>query len=160
MADELNTITPVNDVFRRDVEVEDESILDPNESDALVQGEWLQINPATGKYVRADGTQRSAAQVFSQRGDLAAQALKKVAALQLHEYEAETTMFLDSPSVAFTVGAPLVPAIGAIDGVAGRSGLDVQTTSNGLVIGYVTRIPSANGNKLRYVCHSPTQLTP
>ena len=73
MADELNTITPVNDVFRRDVEVEDESILDPNEADALIQGEWLHINPATGKYVRADGTERSAIQVFSQRGDLAAQ---------------------------------------------------------------------------------------
>jgi len=95
MADELSLISPVNDNFRRDVELADPTLLDPTEATALVQGEWIVRNTA-GKGARVGASSvRGAMQVFTQKGDFSAQSIGKVAVLQLHEYEAETTMFAD-----------------------------------------------------------------
>jgi hypothetical protein len=148
----LETITPVNDVFRRDVEVLVEDLVDPNDPTALQQGEWVIYDATTpNKVTRVTGavaTDRGAMQVFSQKGDLAAQALKKVAVLQLHEYEADTTIFEDNLPGAL-IGAPLTVDLVTVDGVANVSALRVAGGGD-LVFGHITRLPADNGGKLRF----------
>lgn len=152
MADELFLITPVNDVFRRDVELADPTLLDPNESDALIQGEWLKFDSA-GKAVRAAAGDRGAFQVFTQKGDLSGQSIGKAAVLQLHEYEAETVMFDDA--FAGAVGDPLTVDTITFQTVAGvHSGLRVASTSGDIVYGTVTKLPADNNGKLRYMKQS------
>lgn len=148
MANELSLITPVNDVFRRDVELADPTLLDPGESDSLVQGEWLKFD-SSGKAVRAVAGDRGAFQVFSQKGDLSGMSIGKTAVLQLHDYEAETVMFDDS--FAGAVGDPLTVDTITFQTVAGvHSGLRAATTSGDIVYGHVTKLPADNNGKLRF----------
>jgi hypothetical protein len=149
MPDELLLITPVNDNFRRDVELADITLLDPNESDSLIQGEWLSFNTA-GKAVRhSDPTTRGAMQIFTPKGDTSGQAIGKTAVLQLHEYEAETSVFDDGISIS--VGSPLTVGTITLDTVAGvHSGLLLAVATN-VVYGVVTRLPADNNGKLRYM---------
>lgn len=154
MADELSLITPVNDNFRRDVELADPTLLDPTEADALIQGEWLVSNSA-GKFVRVGASSvRGAKQMFTQKGDTSAQAIGKVAVLQLHEYEAETTVFADGLTPA--VGDPLTVKQATVDGVT-RSAL-AAASSGDFVYGYVSKAPADNGGKLRF--EKSTTLVP
>jgi hypothetical protein len=152
MPDELTLITPVNDNFRRDVTLLDESILDPNEADALLQGEWVSMDPGnSGKAVRhATTTARGAMQVFTPKGDFSAQSIGKVAVLQLHEYEAETTIFEDNlPGGA--VGEPLTVGTITLDGVgAVHTGLKVAAGGD-IVYGVITKLPADNNGKLRFM---------
>jgi len=150
MPDELFLISPVNDNFRRDVEVDDEDIVDPNEADALIQGEWLSLDAVSGKYTRhVDETKRGAHQVFTPKGDMGAQAIKKVAVIQLHEYEAETIVFDDG--FAGAVGDPLTVGDIVLGGVAGTyCGLKAAAVGN-IVYGVVTKLPADNNGKLRFM---------
>jgi len=149
MPDELLLITPVNDNFRRDVELVDPTLLDPTEADALIQGEWITLDSTGLKAVRAVAGDRGAMQVFTPKGDTSAQAIGKTAVLQLHEYEAETTIFDDA--FAGAVGDPLTVDTITLDTVAAIfSGLRAATVSGDVVYGFVTRIPSANNGKLRF----------
>lgn len=155
MADELSLITPVNDTFRRDVELADPTLLDPTETTALIQGEWVVLNSA-GKATRVGASSvRGALQVFTQKGDFSAQSIGKVAVLQLHEYEAETTMFADGLTPA--VGDPLTVKASTVDSVAGRSAL-AAAASGDYVYGFVTKTPATNGGKLRF--SKSTNLVP
>lgn len=149
MPDELLLITPVNDNFRRDVELADSTLLDPNEADALIQGEWLKFSGAQGKVVRAVAGDRGAMQVFTPKGDISGQAIGKTAVLQLHEYEAETTIFDDG--FAGAIGDPLTVDTITLDTVGAIfSGLRAATTSGDIVYGHVTRLPADNNGKLRF----------
>lgn len=157
MPDELSLITPVNDVFRRDVELADPTLLDPTESDALIQGEWVALN-SSYKAVRAVAGNRGAMQVFSPKGDLSAQSIGKVAVLQLHEYEAETTVFDDA--FAGAIGDPLAVDTITLGGVAATfSGLRVATSGD-VVVGHVTKLPADNNGKLRFQKSSTGALIP
>jgi len=148
MADDLKLITPVNDVFRRDVTLADPLLVDPTLSTSLRQGEWLTFD-GSGKAVRAVVGARGAMQVFTEKGDLGGQALGKTCVLQLHDYEAETAVFDDA--FAGAVGDPLTVDIITLDTVAGvHSGLRVAIAGE-LVYGVVTKIPSANNGKIRYM---------
>jgi hypothetical protein len=154
MADELFLITPVNDNFRRDFELADTTLLDPTESDALIQGEWLALNSA-GKLARVGASSvRGAMQMFTPKGDFSAQAIGKVSVLQLHEYEAETIVFADGLSPA--VGDPLTVKQVTVDGVT-RSGLAAAASSD-FVYGHVTKTPASNAGKLRF--QKSTNLVP
>lgn len=142
----LDLITPVNDVFRRDVEVSDTSILDPTDSTALEQGEWV-ARDTTGKVVRVTAvTTKVPMQVWSQKGDMAVQALGKVTVLQLHQYEAETDMYKTDDTYA--VGSELTVDDNTIDGVT-RSCLELAASS-GVVHAICTKPPQDNGGKLRF----------
>jgi hypothetical protein len=144
----METITPVNDVFRRDLTLADTGLLDPNTADSLEQGEWL-VRNAAGLLIRMGATPLlGAVQVFSQRGDLAVQALGKVATLMLHQYQAETDMFLDGGG-GFTVGQALTVKDVVIDTIT-RTGL-TQAASGELVYATVTELPANNGGLLEYI---------
>ena len=147
MADELLLITPVNDVFRRDLELADATLIDPNDASALTQGEWLVRNSA-GKGVRVGASSvRGAMQLFTQKGDTSAQAIGKVTVLQQHEYEAETTMFADGFTPA--IGDPVTVKASTVGGVASLSAL-AAAVSTDFVYGFVTKAPADNGGKLRF----------
>jgi hypothetical protein len=153
----LDLISPVNDVFRRDIPVDDpDSLLDPNESTtALEAGEWLIADAVTGKAIRAGTlqTETNIMQVFSQRGDVAAQAIDKTAVLYLHDYEAETDMFDPAPAIPYVLGLTLTVDQVAIDTVT-RSALTSAATGD-LVHGIVTKLPANNRGKLRFIKTSP-----
>lgn len=143
----LEMITPVNDVFRRDLELADPTLLDPTDATALVQGEWL-VRNGSGKGVRLGAASAlGSIQVFSQKGDTAAQAIGKVACLQLHQYEAETDMFQDG-GAGFANGTELTVKQITVDAVT-RSGL-TQAAGGDFVYGFVTKNPTVNGGKLRF----------
>jgi hypothetical protein len=77
--------------------------------------------------------------------------------LQLHDYEAETTMFADALS-APAVGDPLTVKSSTVDSVAGRSAL-AAALSGEFVYAIVTKTPAQNGGKLRFqVMKSPVPL--
>lgn len=148
----LDLITPVNDVFRRDLEVADTTLLDPTVTNSFVQGEWLERNTA-GKLVRVTAvTSKLPMQVFSQKGDFAAQSIGKVTVIQLREYEADTDMF--DPLGVYVAGTTeLTVDDFAIDGVT-RSALKVAASTN-MVHAICTRAPADNGGKLRFQKISP-----
>jgi hypothetical protein len=151
----LDLLSPVNDVHRRDVAVDDpDALLDPNEGTTAIEaGEWVIPDATTGKAIRAGTlqTETNIMQVFTQRGDLAAQAIEKVAVLYLNDYEAETDMFLSGPT--YVLGMTLTVDQGTIDAVT-RSALTEATTGM-IVHGIVTKLPADNGGKLRFIKTSP-----
>ena len=102
----LDLISPVNDVYRRDFDLADTSKLDPNEADSLKAGEWCTPTGTSAQMARVGATSvPDCYQMFSQKGDYAAQALGKASFLFLREYEAETDMF--DPDTTFAVGMEL-----------------------------------------------------
>jgi hypothetical protein len=149
----LDLITPVNDVFRRDFEVADTDLLNPTESDSLVQGEWLALD-SDGKLERVGASSVPRAwQMFTQKGDFAAQALGKTCVLQAHEYEAETDIF-DS-ALTYAIGDELTVKAITVDSVT-RSGLTNDVTAGtDYVYAIVTKLPDNNDSKLRYQTVSP-----
>jgi hypothetical protein len=151
----LELITPVNDVFRRDVELADPLLADPTSSTplALEQGEWL-ARDASGKLERVGATARPGAmQMFTPKGDFSAQAIGKVTVLQLHEYEAETDIYEDATIVGgVAVNDYLTARDGLVDGDT-RSCLAPAVqghATNGWVYAIVTKVPAQAGDKLRY----------
>lgn len=148
----LETLTPVNDNFRRDLEVADPTLLDPTQADSLVQGEWMTEN-SSGKLARVGASSVNQAwQLFTPKGDFASQAIGKVSVLYLHEYEAETDMFEDG-GAGFANGTRLTVKEVTVDGDT-RSGL-TQAGSADFVYGHSTKDPTANGGKLRFIKTSP-----
>ncbi len=148
----LDLITPVNDVFRRDIEMADPTLLDPTVSNSLVQGEWISRDTA-GKGVRVTSlAEKLPMQVFTQKGDFTSQAIGKVTVIQLHAYEADTDMF-DSAGVYVAGATELAVDDFAIDGIT-RSALKVAVSGN-VVHAVCTRAPADNGGKLRFQKVSP-----
>jgi len=144
----LSLETPVNDTFRRDVDLADSTLLDPTQSDALEQGEWLTRN-TSGTWARVGASSVTLAhQIFTERGDYGAQALGKCTVLQLHDYIGETDMFEDAGG-GFSEGDYLTVKAITVAGVA-RSGLTqaVQGTDHAYAI--VTKNPANNNGKLGF----------
>ena len=132
-------------IQRRPFELGDPTILKPNDANPLVDGEFLELN---GSYKMIRGTGTAAAPsfaVFAERGRYETQAIGKVPMLYLGAYEADTLIFDGTALLqnsALEVGDVLI-------GTATKRGLKLATT--GLVVGYVTRLPGVNKNKLRFV---------
>ena len=149
----------------RDVPLADKTLIQPNNSaTGLVDGEWMTFN-TSGKLVRAtDVTSLGAVAsglawiLWYERGrsDGQAKAEPSVPILYLTEYEGDTRIF--DAAVTVTGGAPIT-AIGqplkvATIALGGRnySGLvGSQLTENVPIIGYVTKLPSQNGGRLRFL---------
>lgn len=148
----LDLITPVNDVFRRDIEMADSTLLDPTVTNSLVQGEWI-ARDSGGKGVRVtSATEKLPMQVFTQKGDFSAQSIGKVTVIQLHAYEANTDMF-DGAGVYVAGATELTVDDFAIDAVT-RSALKVAASGN-VVHAVCTKAPADNGGKLRFQKVSP-----
>lgn len=159
---------PVSDIlpiWRKDLPLAEPSLADPTNAIALVDGEWLTID-TNYKWVRASAvaTPGNAATVrsficFSERGrsDRMGMAEKKTTALFRGEYEGDTRVF--DASVTVGAGAPITLPLQPLKvatitaggrnytGLVGHGGAADPSP----VVGYVTRLPSSNGGKLRYI---------
>jgi hypothetical protein len=139
--------SPVEKVERRDFPVADASILNPNGANPLLDGEFMELHATTPtKVIRAGGDKLSWA-VFAERGRSDTQALRKVPLLYMGAYEADT-LIMDATAMAH--GDPLMVDDVTIATLT-KSGLKKHGGGAELVVGYVLRLPSQNGNKLRFM---------
>jgi hypothetical protein len=146
LAPNMTLISEVLPIQRRDFSLASQALLNPNNANPIVDGEWLQLD-SSYKLLRGSGTQAVPAwQVWAERGRYDTQAIGKTTVLFIGGYEAETTI-CDVTSV--TVGSSLVVADVTVGGLTKR-GLDLISASTGnyLVFAYATRLVGTN--KIRY----------
>ena len=139
--------SPVEKVERRDFPVADRGILNPNGANPLLDGEFMELDATNPKKViRATGNKLSWA-VFAEKGRTDTQAVGKVPLLYMGAYEADT-LIMDATAMAH--GDPLMVDDVTIATLT-KSGLKKHGGGAELVVGYVLRLPSQNGNKLRFM---------
>ncbi len=132
---------------RRDYPVVDRSILNPNGANPLLDGEFMELHATQPtKVIRAGGLKLSWA-VFAERGRSDVQAIGKVPLLYMGAYEADTLIMDDT---ALAHGDPLMVDDVTIATLT-KSGLKKHGGGAELVVGYVLRLPSQNGQKLRFM---------
>lgn len=164
---------PVSDMLRvqrRDFPLADKTLSDPLNAVALVDGEWMTLD-SNGKLVRgadiatlgtAGAGGRALVRTFplwAERGryDVRALADGKMPLLWLDQYEFDTRVFHATDAVASgaaitTMMQPLKVATIAIGsrnycGLVGHGG----SADTAPIVGYVTKLPAANGGKLRFM---------
>jgi hypothetical protein len=167
-------VSDINPIHRRDFLIADPALVQPMNALALVDGEWMTLDntagPTNGKLVRASaiGTPGNPATVvcfplFAERGryDVQAMAEKKMPVLFLGQYEFDTRIY--DALVTIVSGAPITTLLqplkvatitATLVGVGSRNftGLVGSAyTDNAPIVGYVTRLPGANGGKLRFI---------
>jgi len=139
--------TPVEKIVRKDFTVSDPAIVNPNGANPLLAGEFMELDSTNPKkIVRAGGDDLSWA-VWAERGRTDVQALRKVPLLYMGAYEADTLIMDDT---ALAHGDPLMVDDVTIATLT-KSGLKKHGGGSELVVGYVLRLPSVNGNKLRFM---------
>jgi len=146
-APHLTLVSEVLPVIRRDFYLTDATILNPNATNPLFDGEWLALDSAY-KLARGSGEGAVPAwQVFAERGRYDTQAVVKVPVLFTHGYEAET----DVATVAgLAVGDKLVVSDVAMGGQNKRGLIKAAGAGEHLVVAFVTRLIGTT--KVRYWC--------
>lgn len=138
-------VTPVERLERKDLTLADPTLANPNNANPLLDGEFLEYD-ANYKGVRSGGDILSFV-IFAERGRTDVQALRRTPVLYMGHYEADTVI-MDATGMA--LGDPLM-----VDDVTiatkTKSGLKKHGGDAELVVGYITRIPSSNGQKLRFM---------
>ena len=139
-------ISEFQTIHRRPFELAAPAILDPNNAQPLVDGEFLELD---GTYKMARGTVNPAVVpsfvYFAERGRYETQALQKGPFLYLGWYEADTKIM---DSTALAVGDPLEITNVTIGGIVRRA---LKKATTGYVIGYATRLPAVNNGWLRFI---------
>lgn len=139
-APNLTLISEFQKVTPRDFYLTDPTLLNPNNANPVVDGEWLELD-SSYKVIRGTGNSNNPVwQVFAEKGRYDTQAIGKTTLLFLGAYEAETTIY-DSTSLA--VGKQLVVADVTVGGLTKR-GLKLLPVASGtyFVVGRVTRLPT------------------
>lgn len=154
---------------RRDFVPADMSLTNPSNPLSFIDGEWFTLN-SSGKLVRscditAAGNSAGTAlswPLWAENGryDIQAMAEHKLPLIWLNDWEFESRIFDAGATVGnglpiTTMLQPLKVASVSLNGVLGTrilSGLVGHGGSgdNDRIIGYVTRLPSANGSWLRF----------
>ena len=147
-APHLTLVTDLLPIIRRDFPLADTSILNPNATNPLLDGEWLQLNSS---YQLTRGAAGDVVvptwQVFSERGRYDTQAIGKVPVLFLGGYEAETDI---ADFTGLAVGDKLMVSDVTIGGQV-KKGLKKTTATGKVVVAWVTRlIGSGADQKVRY----------
>ncbi len=134
-------------LYRKPLEVADLGLLDPNSTSPvpLIDGEFVQLNAAY-KYIRATDTAQLSYATIEDRGDYGVQASRKLSALFIGGYEADTVVF---DAGLTTLGAAVMHGDVTV-GAATRRGLVAWTAAPNIIIGYVTRTAATNGGRLRF----------
>jgi hypothetical protein len=159
---------PISDVLpiqRKDLSLADKSLAEPSNAQALIDGEWMTVD-GSYKWARAAaiGTPGTAATVRSfpvffekGRSDRLGMAERKTTCLFRGEYEFDTRVYDASATVGS--GAPISSVMQPLKvatitvgsrnfvGLVGHGG----AADTNPVVGYVTRLPSSNGGKLRFI---------
>ena len=148
---------------RRDFPLNDSTLLNPIGTLPLLDGEWLELNSSYklirggdgNPETRTAGVNLAVYPVHTERGRYDTQAIGKVNVLFHGQYEAETLLYQwDGFTMAtdYAVGTQLaVVTLDNDDANDGRRGLCKATGASGeVVVGYVTKPPTAAGQKLRF----------
>jgi hypothetical protein len=162
-------------VVRRDFALAEKTLVDPYNVNVLIDGEWMIVNDtlklqrATDITVAGKKAMNSTHRVqsyplFAERGRTDVQALKKTDVLYGGWFEAETRIFdaaakssgdADTlyPAISY-VGQPLQVATILVGSrlLSGLVGADINefTSYIPFVVGYVSRLSTNNGGKLRF----------
>lgn len=150
----ITLLSPVNDIYRRDVSVDDNNLVTPTHADCLVAGEWVVLNASGEADIDARAANSALAfQVFTEKGDYSAQALGKVTLLNSFDYIAETDQYTGSPSAGDYL------AINSDGVLAVHTAVDYSSVSSGtaaameVVVAVALQAPSAG--LLKYQRVSP-----
>lgn len=151
----LTLVSEVLPVQRRDFYIATPALLNPNNANPLIDGEWLQLD-STYKLARGTGEQAVPAwQLFAEKGRYDTQSIGKAPVLFMGGYEAECKVAL---LTSMDVGDALVVQDVTYQSLT-RRGLAVLGAGAGLhmIFGYVTRIFT---DRVRYWCpNHPTWKT-
>ena len=137
-------VTEVQRLLRRDFALADKTLLNPNNTNPLIDGEFVALN--TAYQIARAGNQVLAFAVFAERGRFDTQSIGKTTVLFGGTYEVDTRVF-DSTGLALGAGLQTNNNV-TVDGKV-KSG--VSNHAGGPVIGYVTRLPANNGGRLRFI---------
>ena len=136
-------ITEIQALLRRDFPVADRTLVNPNNANPLMDGEFMNLNTSYQLIRGANNTAGYA--LFVEKGRFDVQAIGKVTVLFAGGYEADTRVFT---TAGLALGGALeISAAVTVDTLT-KSGLKVW--ASGPVIGYVTRLPANNGGLLRF----------
>ena len=136
-------VTEVQGILRRDFPVADRTLVNPNNANPLMDGEFMNLD-ASYKLIRGVDDSFGMA-LFVERGRMDVQAIGKVTVLMGGAYEADTRVFT---STSITLGCKL--EIGASVTVDALTKTGLVIFAAGEVVGYCTRTPATNGGKLRF----------
>lgn len=142
----MRLVSPVERLERKDLKLADATLASPNHANPLLDGEFLEYD-ANYKGIRAGGATLCWI-IWSERGRMDVQALRQVPCLYMGTYEADTLIM--DPAGPIALGDPLMVTDVMIAALT-KSGLKKHDGGTDLVIGYVTRIPSSNNSKLRFM---------
>jgi hypothetical protein len=137
-------VTELQGLIRRDFTLADKALANPNNTNPLIDGEFLSLDAAYHLVRAADGVLAFAH--FMERGRFDVQALGKTMVLFGGTYEADTRVFT---ATGLTLGGKL--QVSASVTVDGKTKSGVANYAAGEVVGYVTRLPANNGGKLRFL---------
>jgi hypothetical protein len=144
----ITLLSPLNNVFRRDVAVDASDLTDPTDANCLIAGQWVNIDSngnAADQPISAHSSQTPAMyQVFTDKGDYSAQALGKVTILNSFDYIAETDQYTASPTIS----------VGSYLAVHTDGTLIATTTNKDLVVAIALAAPTSAGI-LKYQRVSP-----
>ena len=139
-------VTEAQTLHRRVWPLNDPTLAKASTANALLEGEFLFVNDAY-KLIRASANSKGFA-LFMEKGRYDVQAVSgsRTTVLAGGAYEADTMIFT---AAALTLGGDLgIDAAVDIGDSVTRSGL--KNWASGPVIGFVTRLPANNGQKLRF----------
>lgn len=141
-------------IQRRSFELATPAILNPNNANPLVMGEFLQLNTLY-KMARgsADGL-LPAFCYFAEQGRYETQAIGKGPFLYMGPFEADTKIMDTTLEATITaVGQALMVNDVSIGGVnkRGLSALPAVPAGTEYVVGFVTRLPANNNGYLRFI---------
>ncbi len=142
----MELITEVLNVVRRDFYQNDAALLNPNNANPVIDGEWLELN-SSYKLIRGSGASvKPAWQVWTEKGRYDTQAIGKSTLLFLGGYEAETSVYT---STGIAAGDPLVVNDVTVGGLTRRGLLKLPASSGTYgVRAYCTRVLTG---KIRYI---------
>lgn len=135
-------------LIRRNFEIANPALLDPSQANSLIDGEYMQLD-SSYKLIRSADASKPSFAIIEDRGDYGVQVHKRPAVV-IGTYVAQTlvyaTAIASSPfGTALEVGTVNKASLGGVN----RAGLVARTT--GLVVGYIMKPASADGQPLEYI---------
>jgi hypothetical protein len=133
--------------------VNSSSYVNPNATNPLYMGEWLEFN-TSNKLTRAAGDKPSFCN-YTPRGEVSAQGLEKITIIMRPGWIAETQIMVDTGLT--TPGQPLRVDDVTIDSQT-KSGLKLWTAGTDYIVGRVLEIPTSSYAWLRFQAADPSRF--
>ena len=153
MGPNFKRVSEFQTIHRRPFELATPALLNPNNANPLLDGEFLELTSAYKMERGASAAAGAAVPSFAyaaERGRYEVQAIQKGPFLYLGQYEADT-LIMDATGV--TLGMKLVVTDVTIATLTkrGLSRWPAVPVGDEVVVGYVTRLPANNNNFLRFI---------